>query len=237
MSTDTKPTHQSSDDKPTKNHKAYHHGNLRQALIDAGVQLLSGQDGQDVRDLSLREVARLAGVSAAAPYHHFADKNELITAIAYEGFVKLNAIFDEILQDHADTTHTVTPTEKLSRFLRAYLDFAITHAAHYRLMLKPYLIQKHLHPDFHDAAEKSIFSLITAIRTVRTDLDNPTALTMAVTVWSMGHGFATLRSDGLLEDKAERQILPSYTVLLESVLQHILVFVMHTPVEKLQITL
>ena len=81
----------------------YHHGDLRQALIDGAIALIAEQD---ISSLSLREVARRVGVSHAAPYRHFADKEALLAAVAEEGFIRLTAsmrqqqqmVFDDPLQ-------------------------------------------------------------------------------------------------------------------------------------------
>ena len=66
----------------------YHHGDLRKAPLDTALELLE-ESGGNITDVSLRALARRAGVSAAAPYHHFADKNQLLAGIAVEGFIQL----------------------------------------------------------------------------------------------------------------------------------------------------
>ncbi|MDZ4318073.1 MAG: helix-turn-helix domain-containing protein, partial [Phenylobacterium sp.] len=74
----------------TPESRPYHHGDLRRALVEAACRLLEKEGAQS---LSLRAVAREAGVSPAAPYHHFKDKSELLDAVAHEGWEKLDLAF------------------------------------------------------------------------------------------------------------------------------------------------
>lgn len=103
---------------------SYHHGNLRAALIDAGLTLLrsSGPGG-----LSLRAVARASGVSQAAPYKHFADKQALLAGLAEQGFLALHARF-EALTPESD------PRRRLQRLGAAYVRFALDEPALFQLM-------------------------------------------------------------------------------------------------------
>src|SRR5260221_12784058 len=99
--------------------KAYHHGDLRNALIQAGLELLSEGGAQE---LDLRKVARRAGVSHAAPYRHFADKQALIAAINEEGFYWLT--------ERIQATLRVVPAEPFEQLLGvalAYVRFAQEH--------------------------------------------------------------------------------------------------------------
>src|SRR3954451_21225511 len=100
---------------------SYHHGNLRRVLIDKALEAIA-DDG--VAALSLRDVARRAGVSHAAPAHHFGDKAGVLTAIATEGF--------ELL---AGATRAASG-DLLDRGL-AYIRFAVEHPAHYEVMFRP----------------------------------------------------------------------------------------------------
>jgi AcrR family transcriptional regulator len=109
-------------DSPPPEPRPYHHGDLRRALVDAARRLL---ETEGPAAMSLRAVAREAGVSPAAPYHHFKDKGELLDAVAGEGWAMLS---------HAVLTATrETPNETLAPTL-AYITFAREHPALYRIM-------------------------------------------------------------------------------------------------------
>src|SRR5262245_23788463 len=103
----------------------YHHGDLRRALLDAALEILAegGAAG-----LTLREVARRAGVTHAAPYRHFEDKAALLAAVAEEGF---RAVYAEML---ARSERVKDPVERLYQIGAAYVLFAVTHPAHFRVM-------------------------------------------------------------------------------------------------------
>jgi AcrR family transcriptional regulator len=106
--------------------KPYHHGDLRRALMESADAILE-RDGPNA--LSLRAVAREAGVSPAAPYHHFKDKDELLGAVAREGFARLSLALVE-----AGGGAERDPQEKMSDLGVAYVRFAQTHPALYRVM-------------------------------------------------------------------------------------------------------
>lgn len=104
---------------------SYHHGNLRRSLAEAAEAILE-EEGLDA--LSLRAVARRAGVSQAAPYHHFADKDALLGSVAGYGFQKLRDAMSEAAKPCAD------PLGGLQNFGLAYIRFAQKHTALFRLM-------------------------------------------------------------------------------------------------------
>jgi AcrR family transcriptional regulator len=107
---------------------AYHHGDLREALIAAGVRMLE-QVGPG--QISLRELAKQAGVSHNAPYRHFADREALLGAICAQGFERLNAAVDAAAESSPD------PRTKLQA-LRAYVTFALDHPRHMQIMFGVY---------------------------------------------------------------------------------------------------
>src|SRR5437868_6787315 len=104
--------------------RPYHHGDLRRALVDAARRIL---EAEGPTALSLRAVAREAGVSPAAPYHHFKDKAELLDAVADEGWQMLNAAMGKA-RDEAE------PRSKLNALGIAYVCFARENPALYRVM-------------------------------------------------------------------------------------------------------
>jgi AcrR family transcriptional regulator len=107
---------------------AYHHGNLRHALLDSALALMA--EGK-AHELTLRSVARRAGVTHAAPYRHFPDKGALLTAVAQEGFVALAT------QMKARMASYDSPLERLNQSGVAYVLFALGHENHYRVMFGP----------------------------------------------------------------------------------------------------
>jgi AcrR family transcriptional regulator len=105
--------------------RAYHHGDLRRSLIDAGCALLSADQNWN---FSLREVARRAGVSHNAPYNHFADRHDLLAAVAATGFQELR---ERMLASIAGTKN---PKTALIKSASAYVSFGLENPARYRLM-------------------------------------------------------------------------------------------------------
>ncbi len=105
--------------------RRYHHGDLRRALVDAARRLLE-KEGPTA--LSLRAVAREAGVSAAAPYHHFKDKAELLAAVGEQGWELLDRRLDEAAAAHGSAHERMTETGAV------YVTFALKNPALYRVM-------------------------------------------------------------------------------------------------------
>src|ERR1700733_5513657 len=118
--------------------RAYHHGDLRAALVAAAVQILE-KDGEGA--LTLREVARRVGVSAAAPYHHFADKHAILAAVGEEGFSHLADAMEE-----AQATSGPKTRDTLRAMGVAYVRFAVRHPSHFRVMFSGILAVKECGP-------------------------------------------------------------------------------------------
>src|SRR5271156_4459878 len=106
--------------------RPYHHGDLRPALIEAALSLVE-QHG--VKGLALSDAAKQAGVSVAAPYRHFKDKEALLAEIAAEGFV----MFRDALA-RAYKTHPKDRVKRLVEMGMAYVDFALEHRSHFKVM-------------------------------------------------------------------------------------------------------
>src|SRR5450432_65410 len=107
--------------------RPYHHGDLRRALIDAASRVL---EAEGPSALSLRAVAREAGVSPAAPYHHFKDKCDLMEAVAHEGWMELTSAIAEA------RAHAPNPIQALTSIGVAYVCFARENPALYRIMYR-----------------------------------------------------------------------------------------------------
>lgn len=163
----------------------YHHGDLPSALRAATVELITerGPTG-----FSLREVARRAGVSHAAPAHHFGTSKGLLTSVAAEGFRTLVAAFDAAVEGLDD------PIDRLNAMGKAYVSTALNHPGHFGVMCTEELID-HSDTDFVEAstgAYQRLLDGITAIRDAHNpNLDVDAAATMT---WSAVHGYAVLHS-------------------------------------------
>ncbi len=164
--------------------KPYHHGDLRRALITAGLDLL--KEG-GAAALDLRKVARKAGVSHAAPYRHFEDKRALLIAIAEEGFLQLTQQLKEAVTD-------VPPDEHLVAMARAYVHFAQREPALMREMFSGLTIDRMEIPSLH-AASKAAFEALLAVVAAEQSVGNWVAGAPedeALTVWALFHGLAML---------------------------------------------
>ena len=163
--------------------RRYHHGDLRRALLDAALAAIE-RDG--AAGLSLRDLARRAGVSHAAPAHHFGDKAGLLTAIATEGF---NLLADEL----------GAAFERTGSFLEvgvAYVGFAVRHPAHFAVMFRPDLLRAD-DPELDAARRRSSDALYGTVGSVPVVSEEDT-LRAGVAGWALVHGLATLYLGGNL---------------------------------------
>lgn len=177
--------------KPAKKKETYHHGNLREALLESALVLLK-EAGLEA--LTLREVARRAGVSPGAPYHHFKDKAELIQALAQRSLETLDRISREAIQDKS------TPSEKLHALGVAYVMYAVEHPAEFRIMFRPEL---GLLPVVPDPATALVFGVLIEVIREFPSIKKAQQLTVTIdatiTAWSLVHGLAVLLLDGPLQ--------------------------------------
>ena len=188
----------------------YHHGNLRRALIDAAVSAIA-KHGVDA--LNLRQLAARAGVTPGAPYHHFTDREELLAAIAEEGFGRLGA---ELIAGRDAAGDEASA--RLEALGRAYINFAISCPGYFRVMFHgdgkssgpsaPGLRAFHLLRDAVLACQEAGTA----------PAGDPSALVL--TAWSAVHGFATLWVDGALpfEGMRPEQMAPELGRLLARML-------------------
>ena len=177
--------------------KAYHHGDLRNALIQAGLELLS-EGGAAALDL--RKVARKAGVSHAAPYRHFADKQALIAAITEEGFHQLAEKIQSALHAAADDSF-----EQLYATARAYVHFAAENPWLMREMFSGLTIEREAYPDLH-AASKDVFTLYVKVvlqGQERKEIIDGDVGEMAGVLWSVLHGVAMLTIENQMRPYAD----------------------------------
>ncbi len=163
-----------------------HHGDLRPALIRAALEML--ERGED-ESLTLREIARRAGVSPAAPYHHFRDRAALLAAVAEEGFVALS----QALADAAKGART--PEARLARMATRYVTFALEHRSHYRVMVGPLLATAEPSP-LGEAALAAFGELERAVADAAPSKADAHGLAMFA--WALAHGVVMLSMDGAL---------------------------------------
>jgi AcrR family transcriptional regulator len=176
----------------------YHHGDLKRALTQAALGLVQEKGP---KGFTLREVARRAGVSTAAPYRHFADKSQLLAAVATLGFVQLHETLSATAAQAADLTQQVLDMGG------AYVRWAVTHPDYYQVMFGSEL-DKSDNPDLLTAGARAFDDLLdTIVRCQHSSLlpvGDPQEV--AGPIWSLLHGVATLtigsdfRHVGIRED-------------------------------------
>jgi AcrR family transcriptional regulator len=193
----------------------YHHGALRDALLEAAERVLE-RDG--LSGLTLRAVAREAGVSHAAPTHHFRDLTGLVSELAAIGFRQFNAAMAA-----ADAVGTL-PVEKAMAPAKAYVAYARAHPGMYGLMFRAERLDM-TRPSLHEAASAAFAGLAGAIGASRHEQIHEDALSLEqaaaiARAWSLVHGFTMLLLDDRLSDILRR--LPEGTdaeTLLDAMLK------------------
>lgn len=201
---------------------SYHHGDLRRALLDAARQLAEerGIDG-----FTLREVARRAGVSHAAPYHHFSDKTALVEALAIETYKRLAQTLQQAYDRKGGNA-----LDRLGAIGIAYVEFAVKHPAEFRLLTRfevcpppsdSQLTGTFVLPPLEDAANEAYNVLIGTIQegqeaklVAEGDLES-----LALTCWASVHGLAVLILDGLIGKKpahAQMQVSELAEIVVET---------------------
>jgi AcrR family transcriptional regulator len=166
--------------------KPYHHGGLRSALIDGAVTLIA-ERGE--RHFSLAELSRSLGVSTAAPYRHFADRDELLVAVAIRA---LQAFATGLT---AESCETDPPEEKLAAMAAAYVRFAAGQPALFRLVFGLGLDKKERYPELRQSYETVEARLEASVAEVCTD-DPGVARELTDAIEATAHGYAALLTDG-----------------------------------------
>jgi AcrR family transcriptional regulator len=187
--------------------RGYHHGNLREALITAALELIARKGPAG---FTFAEAARAAGVSAAAPYRHFRDRDALMADVARRGY----ELFEQRLTTAWDEGRPA-PLAALDRMGRAYLAFAREEPAYFSAMFESGLPLDQ-HRDLHEAGDRAFSVLRTACEAVVATLpasSRPPALMLALHIWSLSHGIASLFARG---DAARRPVPMTPEELLEA---------------------
>lgn len=195
----------------TPQKRSYHHGNLRGALLETASHLI---ESEGVEQLSMRRLAADTGVSRTALYHHFTDKNELLCAIAEEGFGRWMRHADRFSAgDSADR-------QQLAEFVRGYLDFASAHPELYRLMFGRQIWGQGLATASLRSISRASFHQQLALigRWLAAGLlkgNDP--LRTSQVIWSALHGMANMMIDGIYRDQAPIEEICAEAVALFAV--------------------
>jgi AcrR family transcriptional regulator len=179
--------------------KPYHHGNLRGALLQAAIRLIA-EAGPTA--FTLREVARRAGVSHNAPYRHFRDRDDLMAAVAAQGYRELTAAMIEAAASKSD------PLDRLKHAGLGYVTFALRRPEHFTVMFDA-PISKRKHPDSAAAAEEAFATLLGFVKACQDVRRLPSGdlRQMALLAWTMVHGIAKLATTGRLPFHSNSEVL------------------------------
>ncbi len=199
---------------------SYHHGNLRAALIEAGLAALEAHKGaaQPSQALSLRELARQVGVTPNAAYRHFADKEALLKALAAEGFRQLAAQSSAAQQAgvQAAASGEAGKEEGFRASGLAYVRFARANPALFRLMFGRFASDQR-DPELTQAAMGAFQGVLnSASQLGGLPVDDPRTLVSAIIAWSLVHGLGHLALDGQLD-----HFSPDVDQLIETVMGHV----------------
>ena len=172
---------------------AYHHGDLRAALITAALEVI-GEIGP--RGLTIREVARRAGVSHAAPYRHFADRNELILAVVEHGF--------ELMDEEMQAAKDAAGDDLVAQFAasgEAYVAFALNYPAYYRVMFSGDLLNSTGHESLRHTSTHFFQQMINDIKSCQEMgiVREGDPLLQAISIVSTVHGYVSLANDNRID--------------------------------------
>jgi len=178
----------------------YHHGNLKNALIEAAISQIANHGA---RALSLRELSRSIGVSHASTYRHFPNKESVLAAIAEQGFEKLTRAMETAARPHAGD-----PLEMLQATGVAYVEFGVTYPHHLQVMFGDLITHHEDYPALLESSKKAYDVLVSVVRegqqTGRIGAQNERLVTLAA--WSQVHGLAMLIASGRIRPEGAERI-------------------------------
>lgn len=175
----------------TSRSSGYHHGDLRNALERAGLELIAEKGAQG---LTMAEASRRAGVSVAAPFKHFASKAALLAALALRGYQEQATRFAAAVASTSD------PVEQLGEFAAAYVQFVADDRALFDITFAAG-IDKHVHPELERAGQEVLDVLTEPAGQLRPD--PRTALALVHGVAAVAHGYAVFLGEGVFGDQAK----------------------------------
>ena len=187
--------------------RGYHHGNLKEALIRAALELI---EKKGPAGFTFAEAARWAGVSPAAPYRHFRDRDELLSDVARRGFDQFEAALTRAWDEGRPDVSTA-----FDRLGKAYLEFARMEPAYYSAMFEAG-VPLDASPELRDAGDRAFAVLRRATEALIATMpakSRPPVLMMALHIWALSHGIASLFGRG---DAARRSLPMSAEELLEA---------------------
>jgi AcrR family transcriptional regulator len=209
------PKPQASSAPPAQPATRYHHGDLRRALIDTALAMVTEEAAWN---FTLREVARRAGVSHAAPYNHFEDKSALLAEVAALGFQSLRQTLEA-----AARAQPRSARQAFAGIAAAYVRFGVEHPAHYRLMFGAELAEQARYPALQ-AASDATFAVLTGVLErgqASGQVRRGAVRDQALAAWSLVHGLTTLLIDqrvsflGVSPSDAERHARQAAMALFE----------------------
>ncbi len=170
--------------------KNYHVGNLEPQLIDQAKKMLE-EVGPD--KLSIRAISEQVGVSATAVYHHFANKDELLSHLAAQGFAQLESVLGQCQQG-------IDKKNKMQVISRQYMLFAFEHPAMYQLMFGSQLAHSEIHPTL-STARKNAYAVVEqcVADVLEKDIQSKEVRSAALAAWSFAHGLASLMIHNVFE--------------------------------------
>lgn len=185
----------------------YHHGDLKNALISAGIDILATES---LAALSLRNVAQRAGVSHAAPYAHFADKQALVAAISTEGYRRLYQTLQRVCERYRDD-----PLRQLIEGSWGYVSFALSDPEHFKITFSGAVEREGDYPALVEMSQRSfatVTRIVGACQATGALRPGPTDM-LAVSVWSAVHGFVALMLQNQLSHTVRDRFTPREMLL------------------------
>jgi AcrR family transcriptional regulator len=193
-----------------KSKRPYHHGNLKQALLDSALDLIRTKGAEA---FTLREAARLAGVSHSAAYRHFQDKNELLAAVATEGY---NRLTEEMV---AATEPGKTASERFRLSACGFLQFALRNPDHFKVIFDA--PQRYEYPEANEAGERAFGTLIQHIEECQAAgiLQQGNSRMLSLMYLAVAIGVAKLAITGRLPFKEESQVVAFDEMLKDALIR------------------